>query len=221
LLPALNRVLEDPDCLGLILSTRPDAIADDLPPALARLAAQSGKDCLIELGLQTCHERSLRWLNRNHGYDHFLRAVDRLARYSNLQIGAHLILGIPGESETDMLQTLRSVCALPIHALKLHHLQVLRDTPLQHCYQQGQVTVFSLDSYMQLLLRLLPWIPESITIHRLWTTSHPELLIAPQWHRVAAELSEHLLRLMRDQNICQGQALRLAAISAEEGVQDR
>ncbi|HND00140.1 MAG TPA: radical SAM protein, partial [Myxococcota bacterium] len=142
LLPHLDRVLADGDCLGLILSTRPDAIAEDLPPALARLCRDSGKDCLIELGLQSRHERSLAWLNRNHGYSDFLAAVERLSPHDQLRIGVHLILGIPGESEADMVDTLRSVCDLPIQALKLHHLQVIRETPLQGLYQQGQVPVF-------------------------------------------------------------------------------
>jgi radical SAM protein (TIGR01212 family) len=220
LLPHLAQVLADPDCLGLILSTRPDAIARDLPSELANLVHHSGKDCLIELGLQTRHQRSLQWLNRNHGFEHFLDAVDRLARYDTLQIGVHLILGIPGESETDMLDTLRSVCSLPIQALKLHHLQVIRKTPLQTLYQQGQVPVSTLDGYMELLLRLLPWIPESITLHRLWATSHPDLLVAPKWHMVTGELSKRLLQLMRKRDILQGQAIRPVGHSSEKGAQD-
>lgn len=207
LLQQLAQVLTDADCLGLILSTRPDAIASDLPPALARLTKESGKDCLIELGLQSCHARSLAWLNRNHGYNDFLQAVERLSVHDQLRIGVHLILGIPGESEADMMDSLRSVCALPIQAIKLHHLQVIRDTPLHRLYEQGQVEVLALEEYMALLLRLLPWIPASITLHRLWATAHPELLIAPRWHVVAAELSKRLQQLMVERDISQGQAL--------------
>ncbi len=206
LLPILHQVLEDPDCLGLILSTRPDAIAAELPRELSHLARHQGKDCLIELGLQSCHKRSLQWLNRNHSYDDFLQAVERLAQWSNLQIGVHLILGIPGESEADMQQTLQAVCSLPIHALKLHHLQVIRDTPLHRLYEQGQVPIFTLHAYMELLLALLPHIPASITIHRLWATSPPALLIAPKWNILAGELSQSLLALMEARDITQGQA---------------
>lgn len=207
LLPQLAQVLADADCLGLILSTRPDAIARDLPPALSQLTKECGKDCLIELGLQSRHARSLAWLNRNHGFEDFVQAVERLSRHDQLRIGVHLILGIPGESEADMVDSLRSVCALPIHALKLHHLQVIRDTPLHRLYEQGQVEVYGLEAYMELLLRLLPWIPASITLHRLWATAHPALLIAPRWHVVVAELSKRLQQLMVERNISQGQAL--------------
>ncbi|NCC77639.1 MAG: hypothetical protein EOM08_14545, partial [Clostridia bacterium] len=103
--------------------------------------------------------------------------------------------------------TLRRVCALPIQALKLHHLQVIRDTPLQMLYQQGRVPVFSPDDYMELLLTLLPWIPRSIAIHRLWATSHPKLLIAPRWNLLTNELSRRLLELMSARGLFQGQAL--------------
>jgi radical SAM protein (TIGR01212 family) len=207
LIPLLARILDDPACQGLILSTRPDAIAADLPPALATLVRQSGKACLVELGLQSMHDSSLRLLNRNHDFAAFLGAVDQLRVVPEVEIGAHLILGIPGESLADMLATVRTVCALPVQHLKLHHLQVIRDTPLHHLFNAGQVKVFSREDYLDLLLRLLPHIPSTITLHRLWSTAHPELLVAPQWHCLTGELSTVLVEKMAERGICQGQAV--------------
>jgi len=207
LLPLLEQVLSQPDCRGLILSTRPDCIAPDLPAELSRLIDKSGKDCLIELGLQSAHERSLHFLNRNHSFADFTLAVERIAAQPQVQIGVHLILGLPGENRADMLQTLQTVCALPIHALKLHHLQVIRGTHLHTLYKRGEVPVFSLKAYMELLTALLPHIPESITLHRIWSSAHPDLLIAPKWNVLAAELSKTLHATMQDRNIFQGQAL--------------
>jgi hypothetical protein len=201
----LTQVLEDPDCLGLILSTRPDAITSDLPAALAHLINQSGKECLIELGLQSIHPASLQLLNRHHSFEDFLEAVRKIQAVGNLQIGVHLILGIPKESATDMLTTVQTVCTLGIQALKLHHLQVIRDTPLNTLYQQGHVSVFSCAGYMELLLRLLPHIPAEITLHRLWSTSHPDLLVAPRWQSLTGALSTELHRLMTERGIWQGQ----------------
>jgi radical SAM protein (TIGR01212 family) len=205
LIPIWAQVLEDPDCLGLILSTRPDAIAADLPAALAHLIDQSGKECLIELGLQSIHPASLQLLNRQHSFEDFLGAVRRIQAVGNLQIGVHLILGIPGESEPDMLQTVQTVCALGIQALKLHHLQVIRDTPLHTLYEQGRVSVFSCAGYLELLLHLLPHIPAEITLHRLWSTSHPDLLVAPSWQSLTGALSQELHRLMEERGLWQGQ----------------
>ena len=208
LVPLLAEILEDPDCLGLILSTRPDAVAEDLPAALADLINCNGKQCLIELGLQSSHAASLHLLNRNHDFADFLAAVRSIQTVSTLQIGVHLILGIPGESEEDMRATVQTVCALGIQALKLHHLQVIRDTPLYRLYCRGEVKVFTLDEYMELLLLLLPHIPVEITLHRLWSTSHPDILVAPRWQSISGALSRHLHRLMAERDIRQGQLVK-------------
>lgn len=204
LMPPLAAVLADPDCLGLIVSTRPDCIAVDLPEALAELVRRSGKDCLIELGLQSIHPRSLRLLNRNHGPGEFIDAVRRLRAAGGLAVGAHLILGIPGETEVEMLATIRAVGALGVDALKLHHLQVIRDTPLEALYASGQIQVCELAQYLELLLRLLPHIPGETVIHRLWSTAHPALLVAPRWDCLAGELSRRLQALMTERGIRQG-----------------
>lgn len=218
LMPLLLQPLADPDCLGLILSTRPDAVAADLPSALAKVIQESGKPCLVELGLQSIHARSLELLNRNHSLADFLDAFARLSGVDGLQVGAHLILGIPGESAADMLATVRAVCALPVQALKLHHLQVIRDTPLHRLHARDPIPLFTLQGYLDLLLRLLPHIPGDVTLHRLWSTARPELLVGPQWGCLTGELSARLRRMMAEQGIWQGQAAEGASGSAEEGV---
>lgn len=205
LIPLLAEVLDDPDCRGLILSTRPDAIAHDLPCALAELIKDRGKTCLIELGLQSIHQRSLCLLNRNHSYADCTEAIDRLRRVQGLDIGIHLMLGIPGESAADMLATVTAVCTLPIQALKIHHLQIISQTALHRLYQDNRVEVFTVEAYLELLLSLLPHIPAHITLHRLWSTAHPHLLVAPRWHLLTAELSVRLQELMRVRHLWQGQ----------------
>ncbi len=217
LMPLLAGITDDPDCLGLILSTRPDAIAADLPAALATLVERSGKHCLIELGLQSIHAASLQLLNRNHGYAEFLDAVHRIQAAGTLDLGVHLILGIPGESKAAMLETIRTVTGLGIQALKLHHLQVIRGTGLHTLYEQGQVPVFTIEGYLELLLALLPHIPAAITIHRLWSTAHPDLLVAPCWQRLTGQLSQRLHRLMEEQNLRQGQLANVGGLLEERG----
>lgn len=205
LLGLLHTLLADNDCVGVILSTRPDHVPDTLLAGLTECIVSSGKECLFELGLQTVHERSLQLLNRNHGFADFVDAAARIRSAGPFGIGVHLIFGIPGESEEEMLHSLAIVCALGIDALKLHHLQVIRDTPLQAMYARGGITLFSLEEYLDFLLLALPLIPASVTIHRLWATSHPELLVAPRWHVLAAELSRTLQKRMIEQGIRQGQ----------------
>ncbi len=206
LLPALKSLLIDPDCVGLILSTRPDYVNDQLLERLAELVGKSGKECLFELGLQSMHERSLQWLNRHHTFADFADAAGRITALGCFELGVHLIFGIPGESGQDMLDSVRSVCALGINALKLHHLQVIRDTPLEKLYARGNIALFSVTEYIDFLLKALPIIPPEVTIHRLWATAHPELLVAPRWNILAGDLSEILRQKMVAAGVHQGQA---------------
>lgn len=206
LLAICRFLFRDSDCIGLILSTRPDAVPDALLTPLADLIASANRECLFELGLQSIHARSLRLLNRNHTMADFTSAVTRITAAGPFSVGAHLIFGIPGESQADMLDSLVTVCGLGIQALKLHHLQVVRDTPLAAMHARDQVVLFSLDGYMRFLLRALPLIPAKVVIHRLWATCHPELLIAPRWNILATQLSRTLREQMEKAHIHQGQA---------------
>ncbi|OGR18048.1 MAG: TIGR01212 family radical SAM protein [Desulfobacterales bacterium GWB2_56_26] len=205
LLPLLREVLADPDCVGLILSTRPDCVDEALLLPLAELVTKSARECLFELGLQSVHERSLAFLNRNHGFADFCQAAERIRAAGSFQLGAHLIFGIPGETEEDMLASLAEVCRQGVTHLKLHHLQVIRETPLHDLYELGRVPVFSHGGYLDFLLRALPRIPADITIHRLWATAHPEYLVAPKWQILAGQLSRELLEKMAELGVWQGQ----------------
>lgn len=202
--PLLEQVLGDYHCVGVIVAARPDNLEQDVLAGLAELAERVGKECILEIGLQSFHDRSLRLLNRHHDVQDFIDTVARIKDLHILKTGVHLILGIPGETEDDMLVTLRQVCDLGVDALKLHHLQVIRDTPLHAMYRRGQIPVFSAAGYLDLLARLLPEIPEHIVIHRLWSHSHPDLLIAPRWDMLAGNLSNLLRETMSRRGVYQG-----------------
>jgi len=204
LLPLFETVLQDSDCVGLIISTRPDYLSADFTGRLAQLIEQTNKECLIELGLQSIHSKSLQLLNRNHSLSDFVTAAAEVKKYRQLQLGAHLIFGIPGESRRDMLGTVEWVCELGVDAMKLHHLQVIAETPLHELYLRGEVKVFTLEEYLELLMQVLPMIPQHITLHRLWSTSHPSLLVAPKWHILTSDLSRQLLERMEKRSLFQG-----------------
>lgn len=205
LLPVLSLVLEDEDCVGLILSTRPDYIEASFIDLLTEIIEASGKECLFELGVQSVHERSLQLLNRNHSYLDFVHAAHLIQAPGCFELGAHLIFGIPGESEEEMLESVRTVCSLNINALKLHHLQVIRETSLHKMYLQGKVGLFTLDTYIDFLMKAIVLVPEEVTIHRLWSTSHPDLLVGPRWNILAGQLSAILHNKMLAQGVSQGQ----------------
>lgn len=200
----LGRIFTDRDCLGVILSTRPDMIEPAMLAEVASLVDAAGKECLIELGLQTMHDRSLHLLNRNHSVQDFVDSVGLIRSFPELQVGAHLIFGIPGESHADMVETVRFVGELGVDAVKFHHLQVIRGTTLADWHAGGKVKVFSVQEYLDLLFELLPYLPPHVVVHRLWATSHPDLLIAPKWNILAADLSGRLQQRMAAAELWQG-----------------
>ncbi len=202
-----SQVLAEKDCAGLIISTRPDYLEDELLDWLQSKSEELGKEFLMELGLQSIHESSLNYLNRNHSYDDFITAVKRIQSRQGLQVGVHLIMGIPGESQLDMLNSVKTVCQLEVDALKLHHLQVIRDTTLHQLHKDNPVSLFTMEVYLDLLCEILPDIPQEIVIHRLWSSSHPDLLVAPCWDMYPHELSSKLHALMLEKGLFQGKNL--------------
>jgi radical SAM protein (TIGR01212 family) len=204
LLGIIEEVLREANCVGLIISTRPDFLNETFLDLLSKRIKRSGKDCLFELGLQSTKPSSLEYLRRNHSYADFVQAVQLVQSYGLFEVGAHLLLGIPGETEADMISSVQTVCKLGVNALKIHHLQVLKDTPLEKMYETGDFQLFSKNEYLNLLVKILRLIPPNVVIHRLWATAHPDMLVAPKWNVLAAELSTHLREMMNKQGLRQG-----------------
>lgn len=204
LIDIVKAPLDDPDCVGVILSTRPDCVELEFLEMLATVITKHDKDCLFELGVQSIHTKSLDLLNRNHSYRDFLESGAAIKSFGCFELGTHLIFGIPGESALEMKSSVMQVCDFGVDALKLHHLQVIRDTPLEKKFTEGGVEPFSLEGYLDFLMDILPLIPSEITIHRLWATAHPRLLVAPRWNVLASELSNVLLQKMEERGIWQG-----------------
>jgi len=194
----------DPACVGLIVAARPDCVADALLDALAASPWGDDKDLAVELGVQTVHGASLAWLERGHGPEDFIRAAARLRRLPGCRPGAHLILGIPGETAADMAESIRQVCAQGATYLKLHHLQVIAGTRLARLHESSPLPLPTAEAYLELLAALLPLVPRAVVLHRLWATSRPELLVAPRWGQRPAALRSRLEELMRRRGIRQG-----------------
>ncbi len=204
LLAQARMLLSESACVGVIYATRPDCISHALLEPLAELVAATGKECHFELGLQSADDKSLALLNRNHTVVDFEQALLKLRQYRQFSVGAHLIFGIPEETRQDMLASVQYVCGQGVDSLKLHHLQVLKNTPLAKLYEHRKFSLFSREEYVDLLLEVLPLIPAHIVIDRLWTHSHPDLVIAPKWNILPGILSDHLYAEMRKRKLSQG-----------------
>jgi len=173
-----DEALDHPQIIGLAVGTRPDSVADDVLDLLQGYARD--RYVCLELGLQTIHDRSLDWMNRGHHYDVFVDAVQR-CQGRELDLCAHVILGLPGESPADMLATADALAALPVQAVKIHNLHVVRDTPMEKMYRDGTVRMLALDEYVQLVCDFLERLPATMVIHRLSGEAPPDYLVAPAW----------------------------------------
>jgi radical SAM protein (TIGR01212 family) len=173
-----DEALEHPQIVGLAIGTRPDCVAE---PILELIQGYAGNRYVcLELGLQTIHDRSLDWMNRGHHYEAFLDAVRR-CQGRNLDLCAHVILGLPGESHADMLATAEALAALPMQAVKIHNLHVVRKTPLEEMYESGQVRIMEREEYVAVVCDFLERLSPTMVIQRLSGDAPPDYLVAPLW----------------------------------------
>jgi radical SAM protein (TIGR01212 family) len=173
-----DEALDHPQIVGLAVGTRPDCVPEDVLDLLGGYARD--RYVCLELGLQTMHDRSLDWMNRGHHFDVFVDAVHR-CQGRGLDLCAHVILGLPGESRADMLATADALAALPVHAVKIHNLHVVRDTPMEKMYHAGEVPMFERDEYVQIVCDFVERLPPHMVIHRLSGDAPPDYLVAPLW----------------------------------------
>lgn len=174
---------------GLIIGTRPDCVDDAL---LADLAA-IGKPVIMEYGAESSHDSTLATVNRCHTWAQTVDAVRRTAA-AGLPVGLHLVMGLPGETREMMLQTVERAAALPIDTLKLHQLQIIRNTALERetvtapdctmTFRGVPLRLFGVEEYIELcadVVALLRRLNPSIAIERFTSQSPDALLIAPRW----------------------------------------
>lgn len=170
--------LEHPQVVGLAVGTRPDCLPEEVLSLLEELARRTYVS--LELGLQTMHDRSLAWMNRGHGHAAFVEAVER-CRNRGFELGAHVILGIPGESPADMRATAREVARLGLDSVKLHNLYVVEGTPLAGWYRAGEVRLPTREEYVCAVVDFLELLPPECVIERTSGEAPPAYFIAPRW----------------------------------------
>jgi radical SAM protein (TIGR01212 family) len=166
------------DVLGLAVGTRPDCVPADVLDLLAEYHRKTY--FWLELGLQSSHDRTLAWLRRGHDFSAFARSC-REARARGLRVCVHVILGLPGESPADMLETADILAEMQIEGVKLHLLHVLNNTPLGDLYAAHQVRVLEMKEYVELVVDVMERLHPETLIHRLTGDGPREQLLAPLW----------------------------------------
>ena len=173
-----SEAIAHPDVAALSVATRPDCLPEAVLELLARL--DRVKPVMVELGLQTIHPATADFIRRGYPLSDYDRAVERLSALG-LHTVVHVILGLPGENEQMMVQTVRYVGRSGAKGIKLQLLHVLEGTDLAALWRAGKVPVLSLEDYARLLGRCLAVLPENMVIHRLTGDGAKKDLLAPLW----------------------------------------
>lgn len=165
---------------GLALGTRPDCLGDDVLEELARISDEHFVQ--LELGFQTSNEASAEYIRRSFTNDVYFDAVARIHKMAPMvHVVTHVIFGLPGETEADMMKSVKAAIDAGTDGIKIMCLYVLKDTDLAIEYQQGKFEVLQMDEYFELLKKALTIIPDSVIIHRLTGDPPKKTLIAPKW----------------------------------------
>ena len=197
-----SRAVRDPDVKVLSVATRPDCLGEDVLCLLERL--NRIKPVWIELGLQTIHEQTARYIRRGYALSCFTHACDRL-HAARIPVIVHVILGLPGETTEMVLETIRFLNGCGIFGIKLQLLHILDNTDLAGEYRAGKVQVLTLDSYLTLLITCIAALSPDIVIHRVTGDGPKSLLIAPDWSRNKRNVLNTLHQRMKLSSIRQGQ----------------
>jgi uncharacterized protein len=175
---AFEEALAHPKVVGLAIGTRPDCVPDNVLDMLAELSKRTY--LVVEYGLQSIHNRSLDWIRRGHDFQAFVDAYKR-SRERNLQMGVHVVLGLPGETREDMLATARELSGLDIHSVKLHNLYAVHNTPLADMVAKGEVELPQFTDYINRVVDFLELLPPECVIDRLSGDAPTRYLVGPQW----------------------------------------
>lgn len=193
--------IQDPDVVILSIATRPDCLSEEILDLLKEL--NQLKPVWIELGLQTIHPETSHFIRSGFSLACFHEAVTHLNALS-IPVIVHIILGLPGETRAQMLETVSHVGALHVFGIKLQLLHVLSDTDLGTLYKEHPFHLFTQEEYCQLIADCLAILPPDITIHRLTGDGPKELLVGPLWSSAKRSVLNQIHKTLKDQDIWQG-----------------
>lgn len=173
-----EQAINHPDIVALSIATRPDCLGDDVLRLLDEM--NKIKPVFVELGLQTIHQKSAKYIRRGYDLIVYDKAVRDLKKIG-VNVVVHVILGLPNESENDMLETVKYVCESGANGIKLQLLHVIDGTDLAKDYEKGLFKTLEFDEYVNLIVKCVKIIPNDIVIHRLTGDGAKKDLIAPLW----------------------------------------
>jgi len=197
--------LTDPSVVGLAIGTRPDTVDNEKILLLEELAKRNF--ILIEYGLQSIYDRTLEFINRGHDYNSFLKAL-AMTKDRGIYSGAHVIVGFPTESKEEMLDMADEISHMSVDFLKIHQLQVIKDTPLEIMYRGNPFHIFDYGEYLDFVSEFIGRLSPKIVLQRLFATAPDTILIAPRWDKSRQEILRDIEKKLESRDIYQGKNLK-------------
>lgn len=200
-----REALEEPSVIGLAIGTRPDCIDIEKIRLLDTLAERYF--ILVEYGLQSIYDRTLAFINRGHDYACFRRALE-ITQDRRIEIGAHVIVGFPTETREEMLAMADEISSMPVRFLKIHQLQIVRNTPLAEEFLKRPFPVFGYDEYLDFVADFIERLSPEIVLQRLFATAPDDILVAPVWNRNRHEILRDIEQRFNARKTRQGERFR-------------
>ena len=198
-----DEALLHPKIIGLVISTRPDAVSSELLDYLEELSKKVY--VMVEFGLESHLDKSLIAINRGHTFAESVWALEQTAK-RGINNGAHLILGLPGETRSDLLEQAEVISKLPIKNLKLHQLQIHKGTLLEKQYSKkpDHFDLYTANNYIELVVDYLELLNPKIIVERFISQAPPEMLIAPKWGLKNFEFVAKVEKRLKERDTWQG-----------------
>lgn len=181
--------------VGLVIGTRPDCVSDEALDYLQQLNQRTF--LIVEYGIESANDNTLRRINRGHTFDCSRQAIIKAHQRGIITCG-HIILGLPGEDEEEMLRQASTISQLPLDILKLHQLQIIKGTPLAKEYEAHPFHVFSAEEYVNLVIRYVSKLRNDLVLERFVSQSPPNMVIAPKWGLKNHEFTDLLNKRIRE-----------------------
>jgi len=189
------------DIVGLFIGTRPDCLPQDVLDLLEEINERTF--LVVELGLQTANDKTLEIIKRGHTVEDFIKATQELHR-RKIKVLVHVIIGLPGDTKEDYINTAKLLSELGVFAVKIHPLHVVKFTELEIWYKEGKYTPLTLDEYANYTVDFLEHLDDSIYIARLTGEAPDKLLIAPEWCKNKFKVLEKIEEILEEKNTYQG-----------------
>ncbi len=198
-----EEALAYPNVVGLAIGTRPDCISNELLKYLAELKKRYF--ILVEYGVESTNDETLNLVNRQHKYINSEEAIIRTAE-NGILVAAHIIIGLPSETNEMIIEHAKRLAILPVSIIKLHQLQIIKNTTLAKQYEQKEINInlYSLEEYIDVCIDFMEWIPPHICMERFVSQTPKEYRIAPNWGIKNHEFIYKLDKRMLERNTYQG-----------------